>query len=123
MRDRLQGITADLTGGLVVLRRLGGERDVEDCLYLGQGAFRELALEHLVDRRFGQVVADQILAREAMGIEVTLDRGRDCQPLALGLQQCLMFRHAGPRQTVAKVSIFSQILARVDSARRSASTD
>src|SRR5262245_49584414 len=106
MRDRLQRVSADVTGSLILLGRLGGQRDVQDGFDLGEGTFRELALGHLVDRRFGQVVADQILAREAMGVEMVLNRRRDCQPPGLGFKRCLMFRHGRASYTSQRLTFF-----------------
>jgi hypothetical protein len=84
--DRLERVSSDLTGCLIVFGMLGRERDVEDRLDLGQCAFRKLTLKQLVDRRFRQVVANQVFAGQPMSIEVMLDCCSDRQALALGLQ-------------------------------------
>jgi hypothetical protein len=45
----------------------------EDALDLVQGALGEVALKQLLDRRFGQVFANEVFARQTVGVQVALD--------------------------------------------------
>jgi hypothetical protein len=84
--DGLKRVSPDLARGLIVFGVPRRERDVQNRFDLGQGTFREFALKQLVDRRFRQVVTNQVFAGEPVGVEMMLNRRGDRQTLALSLQ-------------------------------------
>ena len=109
--DGIEDISADgSVGGLFPAGGWRSKTGLENALDLVEGPFGEVTLKQLLDRRLGQMLADQVLARQPVGVEIALDGAGDRLLVRLRAERRLLL-HVVQSQNSSKSSTNFQNLA------------
>ncbi len=116
--DGIEDISADGSGRRSLLWAWGwrSKTGLENALDLVERSFREVALKQLLDRRFGQMLPNEVLARQTVGVEIALDGGGDRLLVRLRAERRLLL-HVVQSQNSSKSSTNFQNLAMPPSPR------